>query len=210
MSVTGISSTLYTAYRKVEEQKTDTAEKKDSAALGGTSAEKQESSILSSLTSRTASLDSVSEVMERLGYSGRMTRTAISQQKERLEKAFEAQVKSDLKAMGVAEDIDFRVAVDQSGAIVVNTEHEDKAKVEAYFRDHPQYAQVLKDIEVLSNAQKQTENTASTYNPAATRKALQSQYIGSLFLNSGNGYATNILNFANGAMQSILGISKIV
>lgn len=213
MEISGVSESLYTAYTKIQEQKAEEDEQNGSTS----------SSILSSRTSSTsassyatpgdslnATLNSVSDVLERIGYSGSVTATAISQQKEKLEKAFEAQVKSDLKELGVDENIDFRVALDQAGNIVINTDSEDKELVEAYFKDNPGYAQVLKDIEVLSNAKRQT--SSGVVNLADLRKTLQLQYINNFLLDttSTDGFATNTLSFSNGIMQSLLGISKIV
>lgn len=212
MEISGVADTLFTAYKKIEEQKTDASENEESSSSIAT-----KTGVLRNTTNYAtpgdelvSKLSSVSDVLERLGYSGRVTATAIDSQKEKLEKAFEAQVKSDLKELGVDENIDFRVALDQAGNFVINTDSEDKAKVEAYFKENPGYAQVLKDIETLSNAKRQTGS--GLVNMTDLRKTLQTQYIGNFFLDSDgtNGFATNTLSFSNGIMQSFLGISKIV
>ncbi len=213
MEVSGITDALFNAYKTIEEQQ---AEKNENGETSSSSVFDTKNTASSTRAYATpgetlmSTLDSVSEVLERLGYNGRMTATAISQQKEKLEKAFEAQVKSDLKELGVSEDIDFRVALDQAGNFVISTDSADKATVEAYFEDNPGYAQVLKDIETLSNAKRQTGSGA--VNIADLRKTLQAQYIGSFFLDSmgTDSFATNTLSFSNGIMQSILGVNKIV
>lgn len=210
MAISGIADTLYNAYKKIEEKKTDESGNKENSSSTVTNSKTSTSKFSTPGDALVSTLNSVSEVLERLGYSGRVTATAIDQQKEKLEKAFEAQVKGDLKKLGVDENIDFRVALDQAGNIVVKTDSPDKDKVEAYFKDNPGYAQVLKDIQTLSNAKRQTGS--GIVNMTDLRKTLQSQYISSFFLDSmgANGFATNTLSFSNGIMQSILGVSKIV
>lgn len=213
MAISGIADTVYNAYKAIEEKKTDESGNKENSSSSSVTNSKTSTNKFSTPGEALAStLNSVSDVLERLGYTGRVTATAINQQKEKLEKAFEAQVKGDLKKLGVDENIDFRVALDQAGNIVVKTDSPDKDKVEAYFKDNPGYAQVLKDIQTLSNAKRQTGSDSNIVNMADLRKTLQAQYISNFFLDSmgSNGFATNTLSFSNGIMQSILGISKIV
>lgn len=155
------------------------------------------------------------ESMKKEGYKS-FTFADIEDYRKKLEADFSSAVRSDLRDMGVDEDIAFTLVLDASGNIQVISDHPDKAAVTAYFEDNPEMVDVFKHVQALSNIKKNRQKAASSGNPLAKelKTSLQAEALSAFFdtLESGSDdYFSQIANFgSNGATSYLLGVNRKV
>lgn len=155
------------------------------------------------------------DAMKKEGYTS-FTFSDIEDYRQKLEADFSAAVKSDLKEMGVGEDIEFTLVLDSSGNLQVISDSKDKAAVEAYFKDNPKMGDVFKHIQALSNLKKTQQKAASLGNPLARdlKVSLQAEALTAFFdatEGTGTDYFSQIANFGtNGTTSYLLGLNQTV
>lgn len=138
----------------------------------------------------------------------------IAKELQTMEEGFQAMVKLGLKALGVDEKADFKVGVDESGKIIVNSEHADKDKIQKYFDDNPELADLFKNIEGLKNLKQVMVENSSKANPIEIRKSIQMESIDALFSafdNNSNSssslFSPLILSYGNNSLSSFSGLN---
>lgn len=104
----------------------------------------------------------------------------VEQEIQRKETEFQLLVETSLKALGVDEDIEFKIALDENGKIVVNSSHEDKNKVQNFFDNTPALADEFKNIESLKNLQKNMQNSQGA-DMANIRRSIQLENMDAYF-----------------------------
>ncbi len=131
---------------------------------------------------------------------------ALREKLAELEKDFSEQVKRELKERGVAEDVDFRVALDDEGKVKVYSTHKDAKLVQQYFDDNPELAEKVADIEALSSLTGSlSANEKANVDISGLRKNLQMESLEHFFAGlegSGTGegsdwFTPQILSYAN-------------
>ena len=132
--------------------------------------------------------------------------SSISEKLSELEQEFAEQVKRELKERGVAEDVDFRVALDEDGKVKVYSSHKDAKAVQKYFDDNPELAEKVADIEALSSLTGSlSANEKANVDISGLRKNLQMESLEHFFAGlegSGTGegsdwFTPQILSYAN-------------
>lgn len=144
---------------------------------------------------------------------------AISEKLGELEQEFAEQVKRELKDRGIADDVDFRVSLDEEGKVKVYSTHKDAKAVQQYFDDNPKLAEKVADIEALSSLKsslaKSQESAAA--NPVALRKNLQMESLDYFFAgfegeNGGNvmdAFTPQILSYAESKLSTFSGVRTV-
>ena len=101
---------------------------------------------------------------------------------------FSLKVKEELKELGVAEDIEFRLVADTGGNIQVITDHADKAIIEKYIADNPDVAEEIKHIQALSNLKRVSKNAQARNQEDMIRlkKSLQAEAVEAFFAMNDN------------------------
>lgn len=138
----------------------------------------------------------------------------VAKELQTMEEGFQAMVKLGLKDIGVDEKADFKVGLGESGKIIVNSEHADKEKIQKYFDDNPELADLFKNIEALKNLKQVMVENASKANPIEIRKSIQMESIDALFSafdnNAGNSsslFSPLILSYGNNSLSSFSGLN---
>jgi hypothetical protein len=139
------------------------------------------------------------ESMKKEGYTS-FSFADIEDYRKKLENDFALAVRSDMKEMGLDENMQFTLVVDASGNIQVLSDHEDKAVLKAYFADNPEMVDVFKHIQALSNIKKTQQKEAQLGNPLAkdSKISLQAEALTAFFdtlEGSGTDYFSQIANF---------------
>lgn len=164
------------------------------------------------LLSASASAKEALEQMRARGVA--INKENIASELQTLEEGFQAKVKLGLKAIGVDEKADFKVGLDESGKIIVNSEHADKDKIQKYFDDNPDLADLFKNIEALKNLKQVMVENASKANPIEIRKSIQMESIDALLNgfdgkggNSSSLFSPLILSYGNNSLSSFKGLN---
>jgi flagellar hook-length control protein FliK len=142
---------------------------------------------------------------------------SIIKKLDELEQEFAEQVKRELKARGVADNIDFRVSLDENGNVKVYSSHKDAKAVQRYFDDNPQLAEKVADIEALSSlksALNKNKEAAANMSPVALKKNLQMESLNLFFAGLGEEdgedlnslFTPQILSYANNKISTFSGI----
>lgn len=139
--------------------------------------------------------------------NGKITFEQVRKHKEAMQEEFSEQVKADLKELGVAEDIEFRlVANPTSGGIEVVTDHEDKALIEKYFKANPEMAEKFNKIEMLGNLDRAKQYQGLP--PGQMKKDFQMQAM-DYFLgnaqNNGMSMASGMMDFSAAGSSFLMG-----
>ena len=145
---------------------------------------------------------------------------SISKKLSELEQTFAEQVKRELKDRGVAEDVDFRVAIDENGKVKVYSSHKDAKAVQKYFDDNPKLAENVADIEAMSslkNSLGKNKEAAATLTPGALRKNLQMESMDTFFagLNGeteegfGDMFTPQILSYDESKLTTFSGVRTV-
>lgn len=151
-------------------------------------------------------------LMQANGASG-LNQLQISSYKKDLQSQFEAQMKSDLRKLGVDEDIKFTLRADKQGNVTVVTSSEDKAIIEKYLKDNPDMANAFIKLEKVSGESSTPQS--QRYDAAAMRQRIQLESMNAWFM--GTGMSSNLggsaaaTNFSGGdmAMLNSMGMSGL-
>lgn len=145
---------------------------------------------------------------------------AISEKLGELEQDFAELVKRELKDRGIADDVDFRVSLDEEGKVKVYSGHKDAKAVQKYFDDNPKLAEQVADIEALSSLSSslsKSKEAASALNPTALRKNLQMESL-EYFMAGANGedggglmdmFTPQILSYADSKLSTFSGVRTV-
>jgi len=148
----------------------------------------------------------LSAAMDSLGLSSedRVTFQTLMEYRDKLEDQFTAQVKNDLRKLGVDEEIEFRLSSGSDGTgLAVITDHQDKAVVEQYFADNPS---MVRQFEQLQSLNKMEETRRSQgIDLKAIRTRLQMESMSAWF--SGN---AGFMAYAAGSGSWYNGLSTVV
>ena len=142
-----------------------------------------------------------------LGKNDRVTFASLHEARIMLEEAFTAQVKDDLKKLGVDENIEFRLVTNNQGGVDVISTHADAAKIEKYFRSNPEMVKKFQEIQALSNVEEARKTNGD--NIKAIRDRLQVESLVAWFADSGQGMQ-QLMQYEN--MQAVYfaaGLNKI-
>jgi ATP-dependent Lon protease len=142
----------------------------------------------------------------------KVTFDGIEKYRRQQEADFSAEVRKDLRELGVDEKIQFQLVARPDGSVSVITTHADKARIEQYLQDNPDMVEKIQEIQALSNRTKASE---AFTDPASgvralrnVRKELQAQAVQAFFEvaeNSGTDFASQIASFdSDGGMASYL------
>ncbi len=146
--------------------------------------------------------------------------TSIGEKLGELEQEFAELVKRELKERGVAEDVDFRVSLDENGKVKVYSGHKDAKAVQKYFEDNPKLTEQVADIEALSglkNALNKNKEAAASLNPVALKKNLQMESMDLFYagLNGENNgelndmFTPQILSYADSKLSTFSGVRAV-
>ncbi len=119
--------------------------------------------------------------------SSAMSAAQLQSYQEDIRTQFEAQMKSDLKQLGVDEDIIFTLQADTQGNVVVITDSDDKAVIEQYLDDNPDMANAFVKLEKVTA---DLETRASSYNAMAERQRIQLEAMSTWFMSTGSSTTT--------------------
>ncbi len=144
--------------------------------------------------------------------NGRITFQRVAEHKKAREEEFANQVKKDLLALGVDEDIEFRLVSNSSGGVSVVSDHEDAAMVERYFKANPEMAEQFSQIEMLGNFDRARQYQSKPVSDM--RKEIQMQAV-SAFMNTaqGNGMSlvSELMDFSSsGYTAGMFGLSLTI
>ncbi len=93
---------------------------------------------------------------------GKLTFKDVMDYRDALQEKFEAELKSDLEAIGVNTDIEFTLSYDAAGdKVTVDQNHPDKAKIDNYFDQNPERREEFAKIVSYSNISNVAENKLS-------------------------------------------------
>ncbi len=138
-----------------------------------------------------------------------ITRESVATEIERRELQFQLLVSSSLKALGIDEDIEFKITLDDNGKIIVNSSHEDKDKVQNFFDSTPELAEKFKNLESLKNLSKSMERTPVSM--TSLRKSIQLENMDSFFRGMEQAsYSSLILSYSKSSILSLAGIDMSV
>ena len=215
MSISGISSSgSGIAFYQTE------AEKKAQQEAAATGSEKQEAYVSPGKALLNANSRAI-ELIQKMKAEGiTVNSQAISEKLGELEQQFAEQVKRELKDRGIAEDVDFRVSLDEEGKVKVYSSHPDAKAVQKYFDDNPKLAEQVADIEALSglnSALSKNKAAAATMSPVALRKNLQMESMDLFFagINGEGGgdfddmFTPQILSYASSKLTTFSGVRKV-
>lgn len=160
----GYGVNVYSLKKKLEEETKeesllDTLMQK--TALGKAMEEEEEkkktNSTLEELTASVGQNDNLAEQVEivarQLGITGKITYTKLLAHKDEISASFTETVKQGLQELGVDPNADFRLSLDEDGAIKVSSNHKDKAKIEQFFKENPQLAETYNQIQTLNQVE---------------------------------------------------------
>ena len=95
----------------------------------------------------------IQSAMDTLGLKpgDKVTFATIAQARKKMEDQFSEDVKSGLQELGIGDDVDYSLVSDGKGGVTVLCDHEDKAKIEQYFKDNPEMAERFNEIQSMTN-----------------------------------------------------------
>lgn len=133
----------------------------------------------------------------------------ISEEASRMEEEFQLKIKVALKALGVDENIEFKLGLNKSGKIVVNADHADKDAVQAFFDANPKLSEELKDIESLKNLQKTMSNNSKGMSTVDIRRSIQLENMNAFYsgLNNDDSYSSLIMSYTKSSISALSGIN---
>lgn len=143
-----------------------------------------------------------------LGKNDRVTFASLNEARLVMEEAFTEQVKKDLKALGVDEEINFRLVTNSQGGVSVISTHPDAGKIESYFRDNPDMVVKFQEIQAMSNVEEARK--ASGYDVKAVRDRLAVESMVAWYAETGQGVQQLMQYEDLQAVYSTAGINKIV
>ncbi len=144
--------------------------------------------------------------------NGKVTFAMLEKHREELGVAFSEAVKADLRELGVAEDIDFRLVVAPvTGEVQVISEHPHKGMVEQYLADNPHMVEQFTQIQAMSNLDRIRRFNGI---PSGDIKhQIQMESLNEFFVsanNGGMGAASLLLEYADGAASMMTGLNMRV
>ena len=133
----------------------------------------------------------------------------IAEEASRMESDYQLKIKVALKALGVDEDIEFKLGLDKSGKVVVNAEHADKDTVQAFFDANPELSEELKDIEALKNLQKTMTNNSKGMSAVDIKRSIQLENMNAFYsgLNGDDSYSSLIMSYTKNSISALAGIN---
>ncbi|MFV0420647.1 hypothetical protein [Oleidesulfovibrio sp.] len=141
--------------------------------------------------------------------NGKITFAMLDEHRNKMEKDFAEQVKADLRELGVAEDIDFRLVADPvTGNVEVVSSHADKAKVEQYLKDNPEMVEKFKQIQTISNLDRARQFNGIS--KTDMKREIQMEALGSFFMsatNNGMGAGSMMMDYFQGSASIINGLN---
>lgn len=158
----GYGVNVYTMKKKLEEENQeqsllDTLTQKTALGKAAEEEEKKQYSALEELTAVSSQSDNLAEQIEiiakQLGITGKITYNKLFAHKEEISASFTEKVKQGLQELGVDPDADFRLSLDDEGAIKVSSNHKDKAKIEQFFKENPGLAETYNQIQTLNQVE---------------------------------------------------------
>lgn len=139
---------------------------------------KKTNSALEELTASAAQSDNLAEQVEiiakQLGITGKITYTKLLAHKEEISASFTETVKEGLQELGVDPNADFRLSLDEDGAIKVSSNHKDKAKIEQFFKENPGLAETYTQIQTLNQVEEARKMGGKNINDAYEKNSLLS------------------------------------
>lgn len=183
------------------------------AERNGTSSSTTDETVLSPGRKLLRASSSASEALATLKANGlAVTQENVEQEIEQKETEFQLLVKTSLKALGVDEDIEFKIALDENGKIVVNSSHEDKSKVQNFFDNTPALADEFKSIESLKNLQKNMQDSRGV-DATSIRRSIQLENMDAYFQGLEEGQSSSsplILAYSKNSIMAMAGINLSV
>ena len=177
-------------------------EKKDSQSGSGQQAISPDRKQLQAYTN-------AGNALSRLRESGTaITRESVAAELQRKELEFQLVVSSSLKSLGIDENIEFKIAMDSSGNIIVNSSHPDKDRVQEFFDSTPSLADEFKNIESLRNLSKSM--SGSPLSMVNLRRSIQLENLSSYFEGmeqAAQSYSPLILAYSKSSIRSLTGIN---
>lgn len=144
--------------------------------------------------------------------NGRITFKQLEEHKKTKEADFAEKVKSDLRALGVDEKIEFRLVSDNNGGVSVISDHKEAALIERYFKANPKMVEEFNKIQMIGNFDRarQFQDRPIT----DMRKEIQMQGA-ALFMNSamtnGMSLASELMDFNEaGFTAGMYGLSRTI
>lgn len=197
----------FKAMRQAEAQDSGSSAKAGSAATDKASTASKNTSAPQVYGSIALQLRSLFNSM---GVSGgsQMSFASLQKYRESLETSFSDTVRKDLTALGVDKDIEFRLTSDGQGGVNVVSSHADKAKVEKYFKDHPDMVAKFNDIQALTGLDQARK--AQQLSPAALRTRIQMESMSLWFDSTSNGGNVSILDFNMQGANFLAGLNRKV
>lgn len=209
-SYAGINA--YNYYSELQKSADSTASSAASSLSGGASSA-QASGLLTA--EGRAELKKALDAMKADGYTN-FTFSEIERYRQIKELEFTAEIKEDLKELGVDPEVQFTLVVDSMGKVSVVSDHADKAVIEKYLADNPDMVEEFKHIQALSNL-KRTQQKAAAQDSEFTRDlktTLQAEAVQAFFAsmdNDGQDYFSQIANFSSDDTSSwFLGLNQKV
>lgn len=141
----------------------------------------------------------VEQIAGEIGIQGKITYSALIAYRDGLSADFQETVKNGLAELGVAEDADFRLSLDENGELQVSSNHKDKAKIEQFFKENPELADSYEKIQTLNQVEQARQNSGISLSDAYEKANLLSYTSGMLGTNSalamtGSGSLASLLN----------------
>ncbi|GFM33670.1 hypothetical protein LN040_01595 [Desulfovibrio subterraneus] len=144
--------------------------------------------------------------------NGRITFKQLEAHKGKMESEFAEKVKTDLRALGVDEKIEFRLVSDNNGGVSVLSDSKDAALVERYFKANPKMVDEFNKIQMIGNFDRarQFQDRPVT----DMRKEIQMQGAAlfmSSAMNNGMSLASELMDFnAEGYTSGMFGLSRTI
>ncbi|MDL2317011.1 hypothetical protein LJC59_08070 [Desulfovibrio sp. OttesenSCG-928-A18] len=151
------------------------------------------------------------KALEEMGANERtVTLSEIRRYREQLEEEFSANLRGELKALGVGEDVEFSVSIDTEGKVKVTCDDAlAKEKIERYFVDNPGASEQFGYIQALSNlnrAQRSPAAASQSWSAIANgNNPLSAAHLEAFFcdaLGSGMGYSSLLASFGSNASSA--------
>lgn len=141
----------------------------------------------------------VEQIADEIGINGKITYSALIGYRDGLSADFQETVKNGLAELGVAQDADFRLSLDENGELQVSSNHKDKEKIEQFFKENPELAESYEKIQTLNLVEQARQNSGISLSDAYEKANLLSYTSGMLGTNSalamtGSGSLASLLN----------------
>lgn len=158
----------------------------------------------------TRATSNASEALAELEAKGiTVNRKNIASEIEQREAEFKLAVAASLKALGVDENIEFKLSLNEKGDIIVNTSNADKNKVQQFFDNNPAFSEEFKKIESLKNLHKNMESSQGM-SQTGIRRSIQLEnadvYLQGLS-NGNDSYSPLILAYSKNSMVALAGVN---